>query len=113
VLDNYGTHKSATVSRWLVRRPHWHLHFTPTHASWLNQVERFFAKITNEAIRQGNFLSVADLVSAIKAYLQAYNSQPKPFVWTASADRILQKPLNYANHLADRTPKPHSPLYPL
>jgi len=91
VLDNYGTHKSAIVSRWLVRRPHWHLHFTPTHASWLNQVERFFAKITNEAIRRGNFLSVADLVSAIRAYLHAHNSKPEPFVWTASADRILQK----------------------
>jgi hypothetical protein len=91
VLDNYGTHKSATVARWLVRRPHWHLHFTPTHASWLNQVERFFAKITTEAIRRGNFLSVADLVSAIRAYLHAHNAKPHPFVWTASADRILKK----------------------
>lgn len=90
VLDNYCTHKSATVSRWLVKRPHWHLHFTPTHASWLNQVERFFARITTEAIRRGNFLSLADLVSAIRAYLDAHNDSPKPFVWTASADRILK-----------------------
>jgi transposase len=90
VLDNYGTHKSAAVARWLVKRPHWHLHFTPTHASWLNQVERFFAKITTEAIRRGNFLSVADLVSAIRAYLDAHNGNPKPFTWTASADRILR-----------------------
>lgn len=90
ILDNYCTHKSATVSRWLVKRPHWHLHFTPTHASWLNQVERFFAKITNEAIRRGNFLSIDDLVSAIRAYLEAHNAEPNPFVWTASADRILK-----------------------
>ena len=91
VLDNYCTHKSETVSRWLKRRPHWHLHFTPTHASWLNQVERFFAKITNEAIRRGNFLSIADLVSAIRDYLDAHNKSPKPFVWTATADRILKR----------------------
>ena len=91
VLDNYGTHKSATVARWLVKRPHWHLHFTPTHASWLNQVERFFAKITTEAIRRGNFRSVADLVSAIHAYLEAHNDKPAPFVWTATADRLLEK----------------------
>ena len=64
-----ATHKSAAVMKWLVKRPHWHLHFTPTHASWLNQVERFFALITNEAIRRGNFLSVPELISAIKAYL--------------------------------------------
>ena len=91
ILDNYCTHKSATVSRWLVKRPHWHLHFTPTHASWLNQVERFFAKITTEAIRRGNFLSVASLVDAIKSYLEEHNVAPIPFRWTASADRILEK----------------------
>jgi len=91
VLDNYSTHKSATVSKWLVKRPHWHLHFTPTHTSWLNQVERFFAKITTEAIRRGNFLSVQSLVSAIKAYLDDHNTEPKPFVWTASADQILRR----------------------
>lgn len=91
VLDNYGTHKSALVAKWLVRRPHWHLHFIPTHASWLNQVERFFAKITSEAIRRGNFPSVAQLVTAIESYLKQHNAQPKPFTWTASADRILEK----------------------
>jgi len=91
VLDNYATHKSAAVMKWLVKRPHWHLHFTPTHASWLNQVERFFALITNEAIRRGNFLSVPELISAIKAYLDAHNTELKPFVWTATADQILEK----------------------
>ena len=91
ILDNYCTHKSATVSKWLVKRPHWHLHFTPTHTSWLNQVERFFAKITTEAIRRGNFQSVTDLVKAITEYLDAHNAEPVPFKWTASADRILEK----------------------
>jgi len=99
ILDNYATHKSATVSKWLVRRPHWHLHFTPTHASWLNQVERFFSLITNEAIRRGNFLSVPQLVSAIRAYLDAYNEEAKPFVWTSSADRILEKTVKLCKEL--------------
>jgi transposase len=91
ILDNYATHKSATIMKWLVKRPHWHLHFTPTHASWLNQVERFFALITTETIRRGNFLSVPALVAAIRDYLQAHNARPKPFRWSATADRILEK----------------------
>ena len=91
ILDNYATHKSATVMKWLVKRPHWHLHFTPTHASWLNQVERFFALITNEAIRRGNFFNVPELVAAIKAYLEAHNAGPRPFVWNSTADRILER----------------------
>jgi len=95
ILDNYCTHKSATVLRWLVKRPHWHLHFTPTHASWLNQVERFFAKITTEAIRRGNFLSAGDLVPAIHAYPDAHNAGPRPFVWEATAS--FKRPPNYAN----------------
>lgn len=99
VLDNYCTHKSATVSRWLIKRPHWHLHFTPTHASWLNQVERFFAKITNEAIRGGNFLSVNDLILAIRSYLKAHNEDSSPFVWTATADRILKRTVNLCKSL--------------
>jgi len=99
ILDNYCTHKSARVSRWLVKRPHWHLHFTPTHASWLNQVERFFSKITTEAIRRGNFLSVQSLVSAIKAYLHTHNTKPRPFVWTASADQILKRTDKLCNSL--------------
>jgi len=99
VLDNYATHKAAKVMKWLVRRPHWHLHFTPTHASWLNQVERFFSLITNEAIRRGNFLGVPELVSAIKAYLDVHNAEPKPFVWTSSADRILEKTANLCKSL--------------
>lgn len=100
ILDNYATHKSATVMKWLVKRPHWHLHFTPTHASWLNQVERFFALITNEAIRRGNFLSVPGLVSVIRVYLDVHNAEPKPFAWTATADRILQKTAALCKSLA-------------
>jgi len=99
VLDNYCTHKSATVSRWLVKRPHWHLHFTPTHASWLNQVERFFAKITSDAIRRGNFPSLSDLVAAIRNYLDVHNDTPKPFAWTATADRILRRTANLCKSL--------------
>jgi len=91
VLDNYSTHKAAGVMRWLVKRPHWHLHFTPTHASWLNQVERFFAKITNDAIRRGNFHSVGELKKAIEEYLSDHNQAPKPFRWTADASTILAK----------------------
>lgn len=99
ILDNYATHKSASVMKWLIKRPHWHLHFTPTHASWLNQVERFFALITNEAIRRGNFLSVQKLIAAIRNYLDAHNAQPKPFVWTAGADRILEKTANFCKSI--------------
>jgi transposase len=91
VLDNYATHKTAVVVRWLSRHPRWHTHFIPTHSSWLNQVERFFAKITNERIRRGNFLSVADLRQAIVDYIAAHNRRPKPFLWTTSADLILGK----------------------
>ncbi|HJZ55536.1 MAG TPA: IS630 family transposase [Gemmataceae bacterium] len=91
VLDNYGTHKTPAVKRWLLRRPEYHLHFTPTSASWLNQVERFFAAITEERIRRGVFTSVAQLERAIADYLAEHNRNPKPFVWTADADSILER----------------------
>jgi transposase len=99
ILDDYYTHKAAKVMRWLVKRPHWHLHFTPTHASWLNQVERFFASITNEAIRRGNFHSVGELREAIDQYLNTHNQQPKPFRWTANANTILAKSAYLCNEL--------------
>jgi len=99
VLDNYATHKSASVMKWLLKRPHWRLHFTPTHASWLNQVERFFSLITNEAIRRGNFVSVEALVAAIRAYLEAHNAAARPFAWTSTADRILEKTANLCKSL--------------
>jgi transposase len=91
VLDNYGTHKTPAVKRWFARHPEYHLHFTPTSGSWLNQVERFFAEITAKQIRRGVFRSVAALERAIMEYLAAHNEDPKPFVWTADADLILDR----------------------
>jgi len=91
IMDNYGTHKTPSVKRWFERHPEYHLHFTPTSGSWLNQVERFFAEITEKAIRRGVFRSVAALEKAILDYLAAHNENPKPFVWTANADLILER----------------------
>jgi len=91
ILDNYGTHKTPKVRRWFVRHPRSHLHFTPTSASWINQVERFFAEITTRRIRRGAFRSVPALEQAIRDYLAHRNKKPKPFFWTATADSILDK----------------------
>jgi transposase len=91
IVDNYATHKTAEVRRWLAAHPRFHLHFTPTSASWVNRVERFFAEITEKRIRRGTFKSVADLEKAIMDYLEHHNAEPKPFVWTASAGSILEK----------------------
>ena len=91
ILDNYATHKTPAVKRWLERHPRFHLHFTPTSASWLNMVERFFAEITRKRIRRGAFTSVAELTSAIMEYLQNHNADPKPFIWTKSPGEILEK----------------------
>jgi transposase len=91
IMDNYGTHKTPLVKRWFERHPEYHLHFTPTSGSWLNQVERFFAEITEKQIRRGVFRSVAALEKAIMDYLAAHNENPKPFVWTANADLILER----------------------
>lgn len=91
ICDNYGTHKHAKVKAWLARRPRFHLHFTPTYSSWLNQVERWFALITNQAIRRGSFDSVADLRRKIDEFVKHYNQHPKPFMWTATAESILAK----------------------
>jgi transposase len=91
VLDNYGTHKTPEVKAWLAKHPRFKLHFTPTSASWLNLVERFFAEITTKRIRRGTFMSVTDLEEAIHDYLDRHNADPKPFVWTKTADAILIK----------------------
>ena len=91
IVDNYATHKTEAVKRWLKRHPRFHLHFTPTSASWLNMVERFFAEITRKRIRRGAFNSVGDLTSAIMEYLENHNADPKPFIWTKSAGEILEK----------------------
>ncbi len=91
VLDNYGTHTHEAVRRWLETHPRYHLHFTPTGASWLNLVERFFAEITQRRIRRGTFKSVADLTRAINDYVRSRNRNPRPFVWTATASEIIRK----------------------
>ena len=91
ILDNYATHKTPKVKRWLARHPRFAVHFTPTSGSWLNQIERFFAEITQKQIRRGSFRSVKALEKAIGDYLEEHNKDPKPFVWTASADLILRK----------------------
>src|SRR6266705_1418035 len=91
VLDNYGTHKHPTVRAWLARHPRYHVHFTPTYASWLNQVERWFGLITQRAIRRGSFRTVRELVQRIDTFVRRYNSTATPFSWTATADSILAK----------------------
>lgn len=91
ICDNYATHKHAKVKAWLERRPHMHVHFTPTSASWLNMVERFFRNLTDKCVRRGVFHSVADLERAIHEYIQAHNESPAPFIWTAQAKDILEK----------------------
>jgi transposase len=91
IADNYATHKHPTVQRWLQRHPRFHVHFTPTSASWLNMVERFFRDLTFNRIRRGVFRDVTELVEAIDDYIEHHNSNPKPFIWTASANDILEK----------------------
>ena len=91
VMDNYGTHKVAKVRNWLARHPRYHVHFTPTGASWLNLVERLFAEITERCVRRGSHTAVRALEQAMLGYLDNRNEDPKPFVWTASADLILGK----------------------
>ena len=91
ILDNYATHKHTAVKRWLKRHKRIHIHFTPTSASWLNMVERFFRDLTDKRIRRGVFRSVSELNAAIDDYLAVHNQHPKPFIWTAKASDILEK----------------------
>jgi putative transposase len=91
IVDNYVTHKHAKVKAWLAKRPRYHVHYTPTYASWLNQVERWFGLITQKAIRRGSFTSVKQLVDKIEQFVDNYNEKTRPFVWTATAESILNK----------------------
>ena len=91
ILDNYCMHKHAKVEAWLKRHPRFHLHFTPTSSSWMNLIERWFREITDKRIRRGAFRSVRELRKAIMEYIDYHNASPKPFVWTAPAERILEK----------------------
>jgi len=91
IADNYATHKHPAVRDWLACHPRFHVHFTPTSASWLNMVERFFRDLTTQRVRRGVFHSLAELEQAIQDYLAQHNQRPKPFIWTAKADDILEK----------------------
>lgn len=91
VVDNYSTHKHPKVKSWLAMRPRYHVHFTPTYSSWLNQVERWFGIITQRAIRRGTFRSVHELVEKVDHFVQNYNKNSRPFIWTATADSIFEK----------------------
>jgi transposase len=90
-VDNYAPHQHGKVKTWLQRHPRFHLHFTPTSASWLNAVEGFFAKLTKRRLKRGVFHSIVDLQAAINRFLAEHNQNPKPFVWTADPDRIIEK----------------------
>jgi len=97
IVDNYGTHKTATIRKWFAKRPRFHVHFTPTYGSWINLVERWFAELTNKRIRRGVFRSVQELEAAIREYIDVHNEDPKPFVWTKTADQILASIARYAH----------------
>ena len=91
ICDNYATHKHPKVKEWLEKHPRFHVHFTPTSASWLNMVERFFRSISTDRLARGVFRSVPELIAAIEEYITVHNQNPKPFIWTAKANDILQK----------------------
>jgi transposase len=101
VMDNYGTHKTPAVKRWFTRHPRFQPHFTPTSASWINQVERWFAEITNKQIRRGTHRSTRELEQAIRDYLATYNKKPRPFAWTKSADQILESIKRFCMRISD------------
>jgi len=102
IADNYATHKHPVVQEWLVKHPRFNMHFTPTSASWLNMVERFFRDITTERLRRGVFTSVPELIGAIDAYIVHHNINPKPFIWTKSARDILQKVIRANSRLSSK-----------
>ena len=101
ILDNYGTHKTPRIRRWLARHSRFHLHFTPTSASWINLVERWFATLTQKQIRRGTHRSTHELETAIRKYLDAYNQVPQPFVWTKTADEILESVARFCRRISN------------
>ena len=102
VMDNYATHKTPKIKAWLARRPHYHVHFTPTSASWINQVERWFAELTRKQIQRGVHTSVKQLEADIRTFIDLHNKNPKPFKWTKSADQILASVKRFC-HKAQQT----------
>jgi transposase len=101
ICDNSSTHKTDAIGRWLVRHPRFHLHFTPTYSSWLNLVERWFAELTSKWLRRGSHRSVAGLEQAIQAWIDTWNEHPRPFVWTKTADQILDTIAAYCQRIND------------
>jgi len=101
VMDNYATHKTPLIRRWLVRHPRYHMHFTPTGASWLNLVERWFAALTEKQLRRGVHRSTRELEDAIYHYLEITNNQPKPFIWTKTADQIFASIARFCKRISD------------
>ena len=97
IVDNYATHNTPVIRNWLLKHPRFELHFTPTGASWLNQIERFFGLITSQRIRRGSFQSVKELEDAIQSYIEERNEEPKPFMWVKTAEEILEKISNSFN----------------
>src|SRR5206468_1140211 len=101
IMDNYGTHKTALIRNWFAKRPRFHVHFTPTYGSWLNLVERWFAELTTKQLRRGAHRSVGELEAAIREFIAAHHADPKPFVWTKTADQILENIARFAQRTLD------------
>ena len=101
IMDNYGTHKTPLIRNWFAKRPRFHVHFTPTYASWLSLVERWFALLTTKQLQRGVFRSVPQLKAAIQAFIDAHHENPRPFVWTKTADEILASIARFAERTAD------------
>ena len=101
IMDNYGTHKTKSIRNWFAKRPRFHAHYTPTYSSWINQVERLFAELTNKQIRRGSHRSVRELKAAIQDFLDQRNEEPKPYVWNKTADQILASITRFAQRTHD------------
>ena len=101
IMDNYGTHKTPLIQKWMLRHPRFHFHFTPTYSSWINQVERWFADLTMKQLRRGTHRSTLALEAAIKQHLLIYNENPKPFVWVKSADEILTSIMRVCTRISE------------
>ncbi|WP_346139611.1 IS630 family transposase, partial [Saccharopolyspora erythraea] len=101
ICDNYATHKTPVIKKWLLRHPRFHVHFTPTSASWLNLVERWFAELTNRKLRRSAHRSVTELEADVRAWIESWNADPTPFVWTKTADEIFQTLAAYCQRIND------------
>ena len=101
ILDNYATHKSPMIHQWLVKRPRFHLHFTPTYSSWRNMIERWFAALTEKQLRRGVHRSTRDLELAIERFVDSTNAQSQPFIWTKTADQILDSIARFCMRTSD------------